>query len=177
MNKKIISNKYFRALFNFVVQKKEINNCKEELEYIKDIFKKNEKLLEFFKNEFLSLDNRFEMIDSIFCNFSQYIKNFLKILVKKKIINYFLYSFDYFLYLYNCSNSLINGIVFSTYKLNQEQILLIEKVIKNKKFKNIKLENKIDKSLINGIKIIIDNKVYNYSIANDIDMLKNKLMS
>ena len=88
-----------------------------------------------------------------------------------------MYSFNYFLYLYNCSNSLINGIVFSTYKLNQEQILLIEKVIKNKRFKNIKLENKIDKSLINGIKIIIDNKVYNYSIANDIDMLKNKLMS
>ena len=100
MNKKIISNKYFRALFNFVVQKKEINNCKEELEYIKDIFKKNEKLLEFFKNEFLSLDNRFEMIDSIFCNFSQYIKNFLKILVKKKLLIIFcIHLIIFFIYI------------------------------------------------------------------------------
>ena len=178
-NKKKISNKYFYALFNFAFQKNEINNCKTELDYIKNIFQQNEKIFDILKSEFLTLEDKFKIIEEVFNNFSQYIKNFLKILIKKKIIDFFPYSFNFFSYLCDRNNLLINGTIFSTYKLEEKKMLLIEKIIKNKikRFKYIKLKNKIDKSLLGGIKIIIDDKIYDYSIINNINLLKKSIIS
>ena len=59
--------------------------------------------------------------------------------------------------------------------MTSKDIRILEKKFSLQKKCNVKLINKIDYSLICGIKIIIDNENYEYSIASKINVIKDKV--
>ncbi len=61
------------------------------------------------------------------------------------------------------------GTIYSSFILNDKQV---EKISKLKK---LKLEQKIDPSVIGGIKIITKTKLYDYTIANNLKLLKEQM--
>ncbi|MBP5301447.1 MAG: ATP synthase F1 subunit delta [Bacilli bacterium] len=179
MNKKIISNKYFNALFNISIKNNTTEKYKIEIENVKNILEHNKTFSELLENNFLTLEERFKIVDDVFCHFSDNIKNLLKIFIKKRMVDNFVYATNYFIYLFNCQNLITNGCIFSKFPLQKKQINILEKILKNNLNLNcLNLENKIDNALIGGFKIIINNRIiYDYSIANEIFLLKQKLIS
>lgn len=68
------------------------------------------------------------------------------------------------------------GIVFSRFPLDKVDLEKIESSFEDK-YKKVKLKNIIDYSLIGGIKVTLDGKVYDYSLKNRLDSLGAKLLS
>lgn len=168
-------NKYFvKALFEISKEKKK--NYVNEIEKIKILFSDNNDLFFVLKNNFLPFRKKFELIDNIFSIFcSQEIINFLKILVLNQNLIDYENIFNDFIGLCNEKKHVLNGIIYSTVLLTSKDIRILEKKFSLQKKCNVKLINKIDYSLICGIKIIIDNENYEYSIASKINVIKDKV--
>jgi len=65
--------------------------------------------------------------------------------------------------------------VYSTVKLSTEKIKELEEALKIKNHVNVELTNRIDPSLIGGIKVVINNHIYDYSIQNEINSMRSQL--
>ena len=78
--------------------------------------------------------------------------------------------------LYNSALGIVEGIVFSTTILSDNQIKGIETAVSKKEGKKVLLTSKIDESLIGGIKVVIADHVYDGSIKNKIASLQSELL-
>ena len=75
----------------------------------------------------------------------------------------------------NDKQNILEGIIYSVIELNEEQISRIEQVISKKLDKKVELKNEINSSLIGGVKVVINDMVFDGSITNRIESLKNSL--
>ena len=82
---------------------------------------------------------------------------------------YLLIIFKKYIELANAKMNVKYGIIYSTEKLSKEEITKFEKKLSKKLSTEVLLVNKIDKSLLAGIKI----KVGDYIIENSIDGFLN----
>jgi len=102
-------------------------------------------------------------------------KNFLITLIENKKI----YFIDQISYLFN--DMLLNeknitvAEVETAYMLNDEQKNKLSKMLEAQFKKQIKIKEEINKDLLAGIKIKVNNQVIDYSIKNKVDSMREKL--
>ena len=75
----------------------------------------------------------------------------------------------------NDKQNILEGTIYSVIELNEDQISRIEQVISKKLDKKVELKNEINSSLIGGVKVVINDMVFDGSITNRIESLKNSL--
>ena len=75
----------------------------------------------------------------------------------------------------NDKQNILEGTIYSVIELNEDQISRIEQVISKKIDKKVELKNEINSSLIGGVKVVINDMVFDGSITNRIESLKNSL--
>lgn len=167
--------RYALALFNIAKEDNKINLYQKEIKEIKEILLSNVELVNLLKSEFIDINERYKTVNTIFKKYSLIIKNFIKVLIYNHRINNYLTIFNSFNTLCNEANHVLEGIIYSTYQLDKKDIKQIETGLGNKMKVEVELTNKIDASLIGGIKVVINNHVYDYSIANEMNMMKRKL--
>ena len=83
---------------------------------------------------------------------------------------------DFLAYYYSKENKLF-GVVYSARKLDKSSIEEIEKVIGEELERKLKLENKIDEELIGGVKVVVNNNVWDGSYKAKLEDLKKSLKS
>ncbi len=168
---------YSLALFSIA---KDENKVKEYLNNAKD-------LLLLFANPELSpiiniLDStklvrkdKDKIIDTAFKNFQKQFINFLKLLASKNIFNSIKNILNIFIK-YCCDNLKIKeGIIYSSPLLTLAKIKQVEKKISLQEGYKVSLKNLLDKELISGIKIIIENKIIENSVISDLQEIKKIL--
>lgn len=169
--------KYANALFSIALEKNKVIEYQDQAKKLLDIFKVNPEFLKFLDCSFLPIDVRLNALNDIFKNcFDEDIFNFLKIVVKK---NHALILADMlidFSSLCNQNQNIGEGIVYSTIPLNENQIKKICDALQQVEKKKIVLKNKIDSSLIGGIKIAINDRVYDGSLSFKLDAMKQNLL-
>ncbi|AGJ91057.1 F0F1 ATP synthase subunit delta [Mycoplasma putrefaciens] len=115
-----------------------------------------------------------KLIDETFSSFgfNLYIINTMKLLVEKRA---FIHFRDILKILYKnllATKKIASGIVWSTDKLNKNQIKSIEVKISKRISKKVNLINKIDPSLIGGVKVYIEGKIFDGSIQAKLESMK-----
>ena len=68
------------------------------------------------------------------------------------------------------------GKVYSAYELTEDQIHKIEKAMSQKEAKKVQLRMVIDESLIGGIKVEVDNHIYDDSLSYKLESLRKELL-
>ncbi len=99
--------------------------------------------------------------------------NWMLVIIDNKAFNKIEYILTKFRKKYNVLNGLTEGIIFSTQKIQKEKIEEFEEKLSIKLKKKIKLKNVMDKTLIAGAKITIDDYVIDNSVEQrTIDLVK-----
>lgn len=78
---------------------------------------------------------------------------------------------------YFAQQGIILGVVFSVREIDKEQLKKLEKTFSLKEGFEVRLENVIDKELIGGIKVKIEDRVWDDSYKSKIERLRKKLNS
>ncbi len=167
--------RYALALFSVAKEDNQVIKYQNEVKQLNLLLTNNKELFELLKSEFLELKVRYEVVDKLFKIYSKPVINFLKILIQNHRINSYQIIFNSFNSLCNEENNVLEGIIYSTEKLAKEKINEIEDALKKKNNVKVELTNRIDPSLIGGIKVVIDNHIYDYSIQNEINSLMSQL--
>lgn len=167
--------RYGQALFSLALDKNQIDKYQEEMNEWEEIFKGNLEFLVILSSAFYSQKERKEILKKTLKGINEDILNFFNVLIDNNRFDIVLDIFIAFDSLCNDFKGIVEGLLYSPFSLTKEQILAIEKKISSLEGRKVSLRNVIDKSLIGGVKIQINDHIYDDSIKHHIDELKTNL--
>lgn len=167
---------YGMALFEAASELDKVDAIFEEMRSIETIFDENPSFYEFFITPRISKTEKKETVKKIFeGKISTEVLNFLYILLdKRRAMNYREIVKQYAKIVAE-SRNISEGTIFSANPLKQEQIEAFQEKVAALVRKKVRLENKVDPSIIGGVKIFIGDKVIDATVKNKLQSLKESL--
>lgn len=171
-------NQWSNGLFQLARQIKKINQFVEESNKLIDIFAVYPEFIKIVSSSNLTIKIRKQIINETFKDYIEpFILNFFFLLIDEQYFHYVRFILKEFRKLCNEFHDINYGIIYSVIALSKQQIrqikFKIEKIINHK----IEVVNKIDKSLIGGIKVKVQNQVFDGSVKAQINQLKQELLT
>lgn len=169
-------NRYASALFSIAKEKGCIEEYRSEIKLLIDVLKDNVDLEHLFSSWFIELKEKEDIIDKVFNDFKEDIRNFIKVIVANRRGNELHKILEEYVKISNAELGIEEGIVYSTEKLTKAQIDKIEKKLSEVTKVKVELVNRIDERLIGGIKVVLNDSVYDGSLRNKIESLRKALL-
>ncbi len=171
---KILRKEYAKAIYEIAREENKIQDFLDLSLAITDAFTNEPKVQEYLSSPTISHIEKKEFINEIIdSNFNLYI-NWLSIIIDDKKSKYIKDYIDEFIKIYNNENNIVKGYVWTTELIDKELIKRIEEKISKKLNKKVMFENQIDKNLIGGIKLQVEDDIWDNSIKNKLIQVLNK---
>lgn len=167
---------YAKGLIEFAIEKNSLEEITSDFLKIRNIFDTKEKLLKLLDSPLISIDQKNEIIDEVFIGFNKDLINFLKIIIKSDLIKYIHRLYREYKHLYNNKLGISEGILYVPFDLEEKKIFEIRTLFEKKLNKKIDLKVIKDKKLLAGLRIIIDDTIYDYSLKTKLDDIKSNLL-
>ncbi|MFV0499108.1 MAG: ATP synthase F1 subunit delta [Bacilli bacterium] len=171
----VISSRYSEALFDLACEEKCIEDIYESYKVITSIFRLQSDLIDVLSHPEIVLEDKINIVKDAFLNTNKNLLNFICVLIEKRRLKEVYNIFDDFEMIYNAHFNISVAKVYTVEKLSDSQVLSLKSKLGLKLNKEIHIDNVIDKSLIGGMKIVIDNHVMDHSIKTKISELSNEL--
>lgn len=176
MNADVYS-RYANALFALIDEESELLSYQNALKELVNIFEEHPKFLQILSSEFLDFEERCKISDALVKNFKlAYLNSFMKVLIENHRICQFKKIQREFNLLVNEKRHIQEGIAYSAFKLDSKQISEIESAIEANVHCKVELINKIDETLLGGVKVVIHDRVYDGSIKAKLNNMKKELL-
>ena len=169
-----VSKEYANALFSFAVESKEIELIQNNLNVLVNAIENNLDFMRILNSKTIELDVKKEVINKVIN--SNYFLHFLYVLIDNGRFDqiasislaYDELVLDYF------KKMVVD--VYTKYQLTNEQKIKLADRLKAKFNRTIIINEHIDSTLLGGVKIVSNNKIYDYSIDSQLDQLKENIM-
>lgn len=148
-----------------------------DLNIIKDITSQSKDLVAVMENPGIDDKTKNEILDSVFSGqINDKIINFLKVLINKKRFN----ELNNIIQAYSDELDKINNIkrveVISAVELSNEQMQKLTEKLQNKLKKNVIITRSLDRDIIGGLVIKIDDDVIDNSLKNKLENLSKNII-
>ncbi len=174
----IVSKKYAEALFKIGNDKKKLDVYLNEALDIKEIFEKEKQLNVVLCHPQLPLNCKQAIIKDAFeGKISKEMMGLFYLVLKKNRQEFIVDILDYFILKVNAKNNLVEADLFVADEIDAAYIEKIRKTLEKKVNKEVKIETKVDESLIAGFKIKMDNTMFDRSVASRIKNLNKAIIS
>ncbi|MBO7288550.1 MAG: ATP synthase F1 subunit delta [Clostridia bacterium] len=169
-----ISNEYAKALFMLSSEKECIEEYKNALEKVEEIFKENPMYVEFLYTFAIPLEERLNALEEVFSALlPRDVLSFLKILCEKTHIQKFHECAKYYYALYNEIDKISNVKVTSAIELSDKEKLALKEKLEKKTNKTAVIEYIVDESILGGIVLEADGKIIDSSIKKHLKDMKD----
>ncbi|MDQ7982938.1 MAG: F0F1 ATP synthase subunit delta [Spiroplasma sp.] len=163
------------AFFQLAQEEKKVKQYSNEAGILIDLFTKYPEFLDVVSSSVLSFSEKSKIIKTTFDKFSRYMINFFLLLTQEGYFRYSLLILKEFRRLCNEYQGIQYGVVYSVVELSARQIKKLEQKISSIISKTVELVNKIDQSLIAGVKVKVKNQVFDGSVKGQIEQIKSSL--
>lgn len=170
-----IASKYANALYELALENNSLDLYQEQTRFVLNSLQENEEFFDVLNSKFLSIKEIHEIIEKTFVGVEQDIISLLKIIVENHRVNLLSDVLMSFNSLCNSYKGITEGMLFSAFPLDKKTIADIEAAIGKKENRRISLIFKIDPSLIGGVKVVINNHIYDGSVKNKLAEMKQSL--
>ena len=168
---------YAAALFSLAKDEKKVATYRKEIKEVEKLLTGDPMFLECFSSYKVSHEDIYHLLDEAFKGLeSPSLLPFLKLLVSKHLISSISEISETFYGMCNEYLGIKEGLIYSTSRLTEEEISKLEKTLEDKLSCKVSLKNKIDHTLIGGVRIVLDGKIYDGSVENKIETLRKKLL-
>lgn len=172
-----IGERYAESLFDLAIEENKVNQYLQDIKLVNEVLESDRKIVQFFSHVLIDNNVKYQLIDKAFQdNVDKYVLNFLKLLVQSRRIRYIDDIVKCYIDLSNQYLGIEQGTIYTPFELSNQQIKDIEKAISKKESKKVTLDVKIDPSLVGGVKVQINHRVYDGTIKNKVEMLKKELL-
>ena len=172
-----VSVRYATALFELACEKQCADKWQEQMEFVKSVFANNKDYLAFFSHYRITKEEKRSVLLSVFKDrVDRDLVNFLQLLLDKRRISNIIGIAAAFSTLCNEAKGVSSGIVYSVNELSAEDKKEIEESVGKKLGMKLELVNKIDPTLISGIKVVVGDNVIDGSTKYRLNSLKSELL-
>lgn len=177
MSQSIAANRYAKALYELAKEKNVVAETVADLREVRIVFTESKDVFSLLESPNLTTDKKFELLSTLFATVQPIIVDALKVILVNNRIDETVSVIDSFIRIANDESGVEDAIVYSTETLTEDQLQRISTTFATKVGKNsLNITNKIDTSLIGGIKLIIGNQIYDNTIVNKVNGLRRALL-
>ena len=172
------SERYSRALFEVVKETNELEKVENDIKNLSFLMKNSSEIQNFIHNPTQSKENQNNVIRLLAkkLNFSKNLQNFMFLLVEKRRIFFSEKIFDSFIRLCSQKKGEVKASLISSKELSEAELDSISKELSSATSSTIKLNYKIDKELIGGLKLQLGSFMIDTSIKNKLNKYKQKML-
>jgi len=171
-----IASRYALSLFELAKEENAVESYQKDMMKVQDVFD-DVSFVQFFSHVTLADDVKNEVMKKAFQGqVQEYVYNFLLLLIKKRRIRYIQEICQCFQSLCYDYLGIKVGKVYSAYQLDDQELKKIEEAMSKKENKKVKLKGVVNQRLIGGIKVVIDNHVYDDSLSYKLESLRQELL-
>lgn len=164
---KNLSKEYARALFELSEEENIENIIFNEFSELSKIFEDNPGYIKILSSYVISKSEKVDLIDKTFkFKINNHLLNFLKVVVENQHVYIFKNCFREYENIYNKKNNILIVTAYTSVCMTQEQIKKLTLKLESLTQKKVFILNKIDCSLIGGIKISYGGKCIDLSLEN-----------
>ncbi len=172
------SERYSRALFEVAKEANELEKTENDIKNFSYLLKNSLEIKNFIHNPTQSIENQNSLIillaDKL--NFSKILKNFMFLLLEKRRIFFIEKIFDSFSRLCSLKKGEVKASLISSKELSETELDSISKELSSSTSSTIKLDYKIDKELIGGLKLQLGSFMIDTSIKNKLSKYKQRML-
>jgi len=171
-----VSSRYAQALVEIAKTQHHLTAFKTQAQVIGSAFKDNPDFGVLFEKTQISGDEKKALIQSVFAGkVDPMLINLMCLLIDKRRIILISAIMDDFVHMVNQKLAIEEGIVYSIRPLSQTDLKALEKQLSLKHNMTVELVNKIDLSLISGLKIKFKESVIDASLSAKLEALRETL--
>ncbi len=159
-------------------ENKVVSIYREDLKFFVWNLKTNPEYFSFLKSPFIDYKDKCTSLDDIFGKvFVAEFIDFIKILITRDLIGDIERIRNEFNKLADKDANILEGTIYTAFDLSNEQMTKICNAFSKKLGKEVILKPKKDDELIGGVKVLLGDVVYEYSINSKLDSVRDKLIS
>ena len=171
-----IASNYATALFSLKSDEGKLLEAQKEIKELRKIFNENPDFTIVLSSSYLSNEEKEKIIDETLVGVDIEIKSLIKIVVTNHRAQYLVEILDGFNSLVNESRGVLEGLVYSAEKLTEKQLEKLTKTISEVESRPTELRNLVDPTLIGGVKVVINDHIYDGSIKHHVENMKLNLL-
>lgn len=172
-----VASRYAIALLSLAREENLVKDYISECEQVVAILDENSELVRILKDYGLTINEKKETIDLCFKGkVHDYVLNFFYIIIDNKRGSIFKDILKEFVRIAYKDLNIKKGTIYSTIKLTEQEIKDIEMRTSEIIKATVVLDNKIDKKLLGGFKIQVEDMVIDESVKKRLEDLKTKLL-
>lgn len=173
---KLVSKRYALALFETGLELDRLKQFKDEINNVSNVLDMEPKIEMILTHPKISNDEKKELLDNLFeKHVSREMLNFLYVIIDKRRERYIKEINEYYNFLYNEEKNIVSATVVTAVPMAKNQEEKLKVILNNKLNKNVELNNVVDKSIIGGAMLKVDNKVIDGSVKGQLDSIKKSL--
>ncbi|MEG1621293.1 MAG: ATP synthase F1 subunit delta, partial [Oscillospiraceae bacterium] len=148
----IVAKRYALSLFDVAIEFNIQDEILSDIKAIKEIFLQNQDFFKIMTIPTITKGEKIKLLDNVFGDkINLYVLNFLKILVEKGRINHFNEIVTSFNKIYNTKNNIKEVVAITAIPLNDNLLLKLKSKLEEITGKKIVLFNEVDKSIMGGV--------------------------
>ena len=161
----IVSRKYSEALFLVGKDKNSLDKYQNEVLDLSEVFKMNKDIMTSLCHPQLPLQSKMQIVNDLFSSkVSKEVVALLYVVLRKSRQEFLLEIFDAFVERCKEKRNVSTAVITSSEEIDDKYIEMIKKELEKKTNKSIEVEKRIDDRLIGGVKVMVDNILYDGSI-------------
>lgn len=178
-DREVVGKRYAVALFELAKDHQKIDSIEQELLVVKDILSGDNDLEMFLHHPKVATEKKKAFIQEVFSSqLSDVVLNTLLLLIDRKREGMIPSMVEQYISLANQERGIADAVVYSVNPLSEEEkTALTETFAKRLDKKTLRIDNKIDSELIGGIKLVVENRVFDGSVLNKLNRIKKQLVS
>ena len=172
-----IAKRYAQALFELADESYQIKKVVTDMELIHQCFLDSEEFRVFVRNPIIPYEKREEALKSLFGKkIEEVTLEFLKLLAQKDRLEFLDLIAQEFKVLVRQAQGIVQAEVVAADKLTDDQAKTIESRLKKHLGKDVELATSVDEDMIGGLKIKIEDQIFDYSLDHQLKSFKSKVL-
>ena len=173
---KEITSRYAEALFSIKRDQNQLEETQVEIKELIKVLKQNPDFIVVLNSSYKEFVEKEQIIDKVFKGVDNDIINLIKIVVKNHRSMFLVEILERTNSLINEEREVLEGLVYSTEPLKEEELQKLNKAISKVEKRPTDLKNIIDPNLIGGVKVVINDHIYDGSIKHHLENMKITLL-
>ena len=167
---------YGQSLYDLALSENLTDEILNEMEAVGQIFKENPDYITLLSEPSVPKKERLKLVDEAFDGqLHEYMLSFIKILIERGILRQFTACTKRFRASYNTDHGIAEALVTSAVKLDDSQVNALKAKLESISGKKILLTQKTDESVLGGIRVEVEGKLYDGTVQGRLDELRKKV--
>ena len=173
---KLIGKRYALALFEAGQELEKLDSFKEELNYVTTILNEEPNLVTILEHPKISKKDKKELIMNVFRkSVSEEMLNFLYIIIDKGREKNILDINMEYKYLYNETKNIVEVVAVTAVPMDKGSQDKLTVVLSEKLGKTVRIENEVDKSILGGVLLKMENKIIDGTIKGRLESMEKTI--